>query len=178
MHWALGIALFVGTIIGMEAFAYAAHRWLMHGPGWFLHASHHRPRTGPFEWNDLYAAIFAVPSFVLLLGGVQLGWWPGWAWVGAGIAAYGAIYFGFHDVIVHKRLPHRYLPRSAYMKRIMQAHRLHHAVGTKEGTVSFGFLWAPKPEVLKAELQRRGNAGARQPGDPREAPLDNEGSRA
>ena len=171
MHWAIGIALFIGTVAGMELFAYAAHRWLMHGPGWFLHASHHRPRTGAFEWNDLYAAIFAVPSFVLILGGVQLGWWPGWAWIGAGIAAYGAIYFGFHDVIVHKRLPHRYLPRSAYMKRIMQAHRLHHAVGTKDGTVSFGFLWAPRPEVLKAELRRRGNAGACQPGDPRDAPL-------
>ena len=25
-----------------RAFAYVAHRWVMHGPGWFLHASHHR----------------------------------------------------------------------------------------------------------------------------------------
>ena len=62
---------------------------------------------GNWELNDLYAVIFAVPSFVLILGGVQLGWWPGCAWIGAGIAAYGAIYFGFHDVIVHRRLPHR-----------------------------------------------------------------------
>ena len=29
-----------------RAFAYVAHRWVMHGPGWFLHASHHRPRDG------------------------------------------------------------------------------------------------------------------------------------
>ena len=84
-------------------------------------------------------------------------------WVGAGIAGYGAIYFGFHDVIVHKRLNHRYLPKSDYMKRIIQAHRLHHVVETKEGTVSFGFLWAPKPEDLKAELKRRGHAGVRAP---------------
>ena len=163
MSWPVGIALFLATVIGMEAFAYAAHRWVMHGPGWFLHASHHRPRTGNWELNDLYAAIFAVPSFVLLLGGVQLGWWPGWAWIGAGIAAYGAIYFGFHDVIVHQRLPARLVPRSAYLRRIVQAHRLHHVVATRRGSVSFGFLVAPSPASLKAELKRRERRGVRQP---------------
>jgi len=66
-------------------------------------------------------------------------------------------------VIVHKRIDHRYVPRSDYMKRIVQAHRLHHVVETKEGNVSFGFLWAPKPEVLKAELKRRERAGVRAP---------------
>ena len=157
-----GLLLFLATVAVMEGVAYAAHRWIMHGWGWFLHASHHRPRTGNWEWNDLYAVIFAVPSFVLLLGGVQLGWWPGFTWIGAGIAAYGAIYFGFHDVIVHQRLPHRYVARSRYMKRIVQAHRLHHVVETKEGTVSFGFLIAPRAEALKAELARRGRKGIRQ----------------
>ena len=81
MNWAFGILLFLGTVIFMEGFAYAAHRWIMHGPGWFLHESHHRPRTGNWELNDLYAAIFAVPSFVMILGGVQLGWWPGFTFV-------------------------------------------------------------------------------------------------
>jgi beta-carotene 3-hydroxylase len=151
-----GILLFVGTIAVMEGFAYAAHRWVMHGPGWFLHKSHHVPRSGAFELNDLYAVLFAIPSIVLLLGGVQLGWWPGFAWIGAGIAAYGAIYFGFHDVIVHRRLPHSYVARSRYMKRIVQAHRLHHAVESKRGTVSFGFLWAPRAELLKRQLKARG----------------------
>jgi len=150
-----GILLFVGTVAAMEVFAWAAHRWVMHGPGWFLHASHHRPRTGMFERNDLYAVVFAIPSIVLLLGGVQLGWWPGCTWIGAGIAAYGAIYFGFHDVIVHRRLPHRYVARSSYMKRIVQAHRLHHAVESQHGAVSFGFLWAPRAETLKRRLRER-----------------------
>ena len=163
MSWPSGIAIFLATVLGMEGFAYVMHRWVMHGPGWFLHASHHRPRTGNWELNDLYAVIFAVPSIVLLLGGVQLGWWPGWAWIGAGIAAYGAIYFGFHDVIVHRRIATRYLPKSSYMKRIVQAHRLHHAIETKQGTVSFGFLWAPRPDALKAELKRRDRAGIRAP---------------
>lgn len=159
----LGLLTFVATILAMEGVAYVAHRWVMHGPGWFLHESHHRPRAGNWELNDLYAVIFAVPSFVLLLGGVQLGWAPWTTWVGAGIAGYGAIYFGFHDVIVHRRISTGYVPRSSYMKRIVQAHRLHHVVETREGTVSFGFLWAPKPEVLKAQLKDRGHAGVRAP---------------
>lgn len=158
-----GLLLFFLTVAGMEVFAYVMHRWVMHGPGWFLHESHHRPRTGRFELNDLYGAIFAIPSIVLIYGGVQGGWWEGYAWIGAGIAAYGAIYFGFHDIIVHERVRTRYLPKSSYMKRIVQAHRLHHVVNTKEGTVSFGFLVAPKPEDLKVELKRRGRAGVRAP---------------
>ena len=163
MSLLLGFLLFLATIAAMEGVAYAAHRWVMHGPGWFLHASHHRRRTGPFEANDWYAAIFAIPSIALLFVGVQLGWGASYVWVGAGIAAYGAIYFGFHDVIVHKRIAHRYVARSSYMKRIVQAHRLHHAVETREGTVSFGFLYAPPADVLKAELARRGREGVRAP---------------
>ena len=163
MHPALGLLLFLATVAAMEGIAYAAHRWVMHGPGWFLHASHHRPRPGLFEANDWYAVIFACPSILLLLAGVRLGWGAGYAWAGAGIAAYGAIYFGFHDVIVHRRVPHRYVPRWGYMKRIVQAHRLHHAIETKHGTVSYGFLVAPRPEALKAELARRGREGVRAP---------------
>jgi beta-carotene 3-hydroxylase len=157
------VLLFLATVAAMEGFAYVMHRCVMHGPGWILHASHHRPRTGMWELNDLYFVIFAAPSILLLLGGVQLGWGDWATVVGAGIAAYGAIYLGFHDIIVHRRVGHRYVPRSPYMKRIVQAHRLHHAVETKHGTVSFGFLVAPAPEALKAELARRGRQGVREP---------------
>ena len=148
-----GILQLVATIALMEGFAYVMHRWVMHGRlGWLLHASHHRPRAGWFELNDLYGVIFAAPSIVLLWGGVRGGWGAWAAWVGAGIAAYGAVYFGFHDVIVHRRVAHRLVPRSSYFKRIVQAHRLHHAVESREGTVSFGFIYAPPVEVLKAQL--------------------------
>ena len=163
MSGSSAMAAFPVTIVAMEGFAYAMHRWVMHGPGWILHASHHRPRTGRFEANDLYAIIFALPSILLLYGGVNLGW-GGWAiGVGAGIAGYGAVYFGFHDVIVHKRIAHRYVARSLYMKRIVQAHKLHHAAATKAGAVSFGFLWAPPAAALAEELARGGGKGVRRP---------------
>lgn len=153
MTWPMILMLFALTVAAMEGFAYTMHRWVMHGPGWFLHASHHRARTGWFEWNDLYGVIFALPSITLIWLGVRGGWGDPATTIGAGIAAYGAIYFGFHDWIVHQRLPHRIVPRSRYFKRIVQAHRLHHAVKSKHGAVSFGFLIAPPIERLKADLQ-------------------------
>lgn len=163
MNAEIGIPLFLSTLAVMEGVAYATHRWIMHGPGWFLHRSHHRPRHGRFEANDLYALIFALPSVLLLWGGVNAGWGSWAAWVGAGIAAYGAIYFGFHDVIVHRRIAHRIVPRSNYFRRIVQAHLLHHATESKEGAVSFGFLVAPRPEELKRRLAQSAAARLRAP---------------
>ncbi len=165
MSWSV-LIVFLATVIAMELFAYVMHRWVMHGPGWFLHASHHRERKGRFEANDLYAVIFALPSILLIHGGVNLGWGSWAVAVGAGIAAYGLIYFLFHDVIVHRRIAHRYVARSPYMKRIVQAHRLHHAVESRKGTVSFGFLYAPRPDLLAAQLGRQ-TEGLRSPGKSR-----------
>ena len=62
--------------------------------------------------------------------------------VGLGMTAYGAAYFGFHDVVVHHRLAHRYHAKSRYMQRIIRAHLVHHKTTTKEGATSFGFLYA------------------------------------
>jgi beta-carotene 3-hydroxylase len=41
----------------MEMWARFAHKKLWHDyePGWALHKSHHEPRTGPFEANDIFA---------------------------------------------------------------------------------------------------------------------------
>ena len=50
--WA-ALSLFLVTVALMEGFAYVMHRWVMHGPGWFLHESHHRARHGNWELNDL-----------------------------------------------------------------------------------------------------------------------------
>lgn len=163
MHAVILALIFVATLAAMELFAYATHRWVMHGPGWFLHASHHRVRTGSFEWNDLYGVIFAVPSIVMIWLGVRGGWGDWATAVGAGIAGYGAIYFGFHDWVVHRRLPHRIVPRSNYFKRIVQAHRLHHVVESKHGAVSYGFLVAPPINVLNQQLRDLDGARLRQP---------------
>lgn len=154
----LDIAIFVALVLGafafMEGFAWFTHKYVMHGFMWVWHKSHHEPREGAFELNDLFAVVFASPAIVSIWLGVNtsLTWMLP---VGIGITAYGAVYFLFHDGLVHRRWP---MPKakSAYWKRLIQAHRFHHAVNTKDGCVSFGFLMAPPVRVLKAQLKARG----------------------
>ena len=147
-----GILVALATVILMEGIAWSAHRWLMHGPLWCLHKSHHEPRTGRFEKNDWFGVMGAAAAIALFHIGVTLGKGDAFTWIAIGVTIYGAIYFGFHDIIVHRRIKTGYVPRSAYMKRIVQAHRLHHAVHSKEGAVSFGFIYAPPVSVLKRQL--------------------------
>ncbi|PWZ08277.1 Beta-carotene hydroxylase 1, chloroplastic [Zea mays] len=43
-----------------------AHQALWHASLWHMHESHHRPREGPFELNDVFAIVNAVPAISLL----------------------------------------------------------------------------------------------------------------
>jgi len=135
-------ALFLLTFIGMEGFAYLVHRHVMHGGLWVLHESHHRPRQSAwFERNDLFGIFFAIPSILLIYAGTHGR--PAALAIGLGMTAYGFAYFVFHDVIVHRRVRHAWVPKSAYMRRIVRAHLVHHKTLTREGAASFGFLYAP-----------------------------------
>ncbi|MHC8306266.1 sterol desaturase family protein [Pseudomonas sp. PB3P13] len=154
--------VFFTTLIGMEVFAFFAHKYVMHGFGWGWHRSHHEPRTGWFEKNDLYAAVFAAFAIVLIALGTQ-GLHP-LEWIGAGMTAYGFLYFLVHDGLVHKRWPLKFVPRSGYLKRLYQAHLMHHAVSGKDRCVSFGFLFAPSTARLRAQL-RKLHAGPLHKGD-------------
>jgi beta-carotene 3-hydroxylase len=69
------------------------------------------------------------------------------------MTAYGACYFGFHDVIVHRRLPLRFRPQRGYLRRIFLAHMIHHRTQDKHGALSFGFLYAPPYEKLMAKVR-------------------------
>ncbi len=149
----ISITLFVGTVVAMEGVAYLMHRFLMHGPLWFLHESHHVRDKGRFELNDLFGVFFAIPSIILIWFGTH--GQPHLLPVGLGMTAYGAIYFGFHDVIVHRRIPHRLKFGNAYLQRIVKAHRIHHATRSKDGAVSFGFVYAPPIDKLKAAVGKR-----------------------
>ncbi len=150
----ISLALFLGAFAFMEGFAWFTHKYVMHGFMWVWHKSHHEPREGAFELNDLFAVVFAAPAIVAIWLGVNTALWQMLP-VGLGITAYGAVYFLFHDGLVHKRFPMP-RPRSEYWKRLIQAHRFHHAVHSKEGCVSFGFLLAPPVRTLKEELKARG----------------------
>lgn len=157
--WYFGLIVFVATVLVMEVVAIVSHKYVMHGFLWSLHQSHHSPRHGRFEKNDWFGVMGAVPSIFLIFAGVELGWGTLFTWIGVGIAGYGAIYFLFHDIIVHRRIETGYIPRSNYMKRVVQAHRLHHVVESKDGTVSFGFIYAPSIQALKTQLAENARTG-------------------
>ena len=61
---------------------------------------------------------------------------------------------------MHKRYRTPLNAKSRFWKRLIQAHRIHHAVTTKQGCVSFGFLFAMPVRKLKAQLAEA-QAGAK-----------------
>jgi len=144
------LAIFFVAYAGMEGFAWVTHRYVMHGALWCWHRSHHEPRRGVFELNDLFAVVFASPAIVCIWLGFNVSSW--WLPLGLGITAYGATYFLFHDGLVHRRFPVPLDGRTGFWRSRLQAHRIHHAVTTKQGCVSFGFLWVRPARQLKAQL--------------------------
>jgi beta-carotene 3-hydroxylase len=145
----------IATVVAMEVLAYATHRWIMHGPlGWGWHRSHHEETEGVFETNDLYAVVFTILSGALITFGIA-GIWP-LRQIGLGLMIYGVLYFIVHDGLVHQRWPFRWVPKRGYLKRLVQAHKMHHAIEGREGCVSFGFLYAPPVHHLKGRLRRNG----------------------
>lgn len=149
----LGFCLMLATAVATEAVAWTVHRYIMHGWGWGWHRSHHRPRDGVFEKNDLYAVVFtALALGFILAGSAHHG--P-FYWMGLGATLYGVLYFILHDGLVHHRWPFRFTPTHPYIKRLVQAHHLHHAVHEREGAVSFGFLYAPPVRDLRHKLREK-----------------------
>eukprot|EP01111_Echinosteliopsis_oligospora_P000339 TRINITY_DN10335_c0_g1_i1.p1 TRINITY_DN10335_c0_g1~~TRINITY_DN10335_c0_g1_i1.p1 ORF type:complete len:168 (+),score=11.83 TRINITY_DN10335_c0_g1_i1:114-617(+) len=150
----INTAIIISTAVFMEAFATISHKYVMHGCewGWSWHQTHHLPRPGWFEQNDLYAVFFVILSISAIYLGVFADLWP-LQWIGIGVTLYGMLYFIVHDGLVHKRWPFHYVPRTGYLNRLYMAHRLHHAVKDRDGSVSFGFLYAPPLSALSAEFR-------------------------
>lgn len=152
----------LATVLAMEMVAWSSHKYIMHGFGWGWHRDHHERHDGFFEKNDLYAVVGAAMSISAFAAGSPLimgprAWWPG-TWIGLGVLVYGIIYTLIHDGLVHQRW-FRWVPKRGYAKRLVQAHKLHHATVGKEGGVSFGFVFARDPAVLKRELKAQRERG-------------------
>ncbi|MEM6414186.1 MAG: sterol desaturase family protein [Pseudomonadota bacterium] len=144
-------ALIIAFVFVMEGVAWVMHKYLMHGVLWSVHKTHHEPRTGPFEFNDIFGVVFALPSVALIYYGYRYS--DPMLAAGIGILLYGVIYFFFHDILVHERINIGLRPKKGYLARVRQAHHLHHAVKSKDGCVSFGFIFAPSPQRLKQMLK-------------------------
>ena len=90
------------SFLGMEAAAWLAHKYIMHGFLWHIHEDHHRGGYTPFQKNDAFFLIFAIPSWLCIMLGSMNGA-PLVVAIGFGILLYGFTYFIVHDVIIHQR---------------------------------------------------------------------------
>ncbi|CAN6290847.1 unnamed protein product [Urochloa humidicola] len=156
------LALSVGAAVGMEFWARWAHRALWHASLWHMHESHHRPRDGPFELNDVFAIVNAVPAMSLLAYGFfNRGLLPGLCFgAGLGITLFGMAYMFVHDGLVHRRFPVGPIENVPYFRRVAAAHQIHH-MDQFQG-VPYGLFLGPKElkevggtEELEKEIKKR-----------------------
>ncbi|KAK9202882.1 hypothetical protein WN943_013135 [Citrus x changshan-huyou] len=137
-------ALSVGAAVGMEFWARWAHRALWHASLWHMHKSHHQPRDGPFELNDIFAVINAVPAIALLsYGFFHKGIVPGLCFgAGLGITVFGMAYMFVHDGLVHRRFPVGPIAHVPYLRKVAAAHQLHHS--EKFNGLPYGLFLGPQ----------------------------------
>lgn len=139
MEWYFATLLVIAAFLFMEFVAWFSHKYVMHGFLWVLHKDHHVRDGRRFEWNDVFAIIFALPSFMFIYTGIEAGFdWK--FFIGAGIALYGLAYFLFHDVLVHGRLPLLKKLSNRYLRATITAHLDHHK---PRAHYNYGFLVAP-----------------------------------
>ena len=158
MHVVYYILILTGTFVAMEAVTWLTHRFVMHGFLWYLHRDHHQIEPGFFEKNDLFAFIFAVPSFLMIYFGTYHDMWWLQA-IGFGVMAYGFAYFLVHDVIIHQRFKWFSRSNNTYVRAIRWAHKMHHKHLGKQHGESFGFLFVHRKYWQKVRRDKKLMAG-------------------
>jgi beta-carotene 3-hydroxylase len=151
----IAILIILGTLAGMELISWALHKYLFHGPLWFIHQTHHQQKHGLFEWNDIFSLLFGSVAVALM--------WFGHLnfdfrfWIGAGISIYGLIYFVFHDWFIHQRLK-PFKTNNSYLIGIRRAHKIHHKSLHKNDAEEFGLLLASKKYFKLASKSNKNDA--------------------
>jgi len=111
-----------------------------------MHRSHHEKSKSFFEWNDLFAVLFAATSLYLMyIDQDNLGYR---FFVGLGITLYGLIYFVIHDWFVHRRFK-TFKSNNAYLQAVRKAHKIHHKNRGKEKGKAFGLLFVRRAVLKK-----------------------------
>ena len=147
----INVVIVLVTFVLMEAVAWLSHKYLMHGFLWFFHEDHHQHNTNldPFERNDFFFLLFALPGIVLIFLGVHD--FSFLFFIGLGISIYGFAYFLIHDVFIHRRLKWLRNIDSPYFRAIRRAHKVHHKHFNKEDGECFGMLFVPFKYFKKTE---------------------------
>jgi beta-carotene 3-hydroxylase len=154
MNGFLFILIILATFFIMEGITWLTHRYVMHGFLWYLHEDHHRPGKHFFEKNDAFFLIFAVPSWLCIMLGLQKH--TDWvAAIGFGIALYGLGYFLVHEVIIHQRIKWFTRSNNTYIRSIRWAHKMHHKHLDKQDGESFGMLLVAKKYRDKVRNEKK-----------------------
>lgn len=156
MHWLLFIAIILITFFLMEGITWLTHRYVMHGFLWYLHQDHHQKCPGFFEKNDAFFLIFAIPSWLCIMLGLQ-NQLSSVAAIGFGIAMYGLAYFVVHEVIIHQRFKWFSRSNNTYIRTIRWAHKMHHKHLDKYQGESFGMLLVAKKYWQKVKADNLKN---------------------
>ena len=144
----MDIVLWILTLFGAFFFteftAWFNHKYIMHGPLWFLHKDHHnKDHKSWFERNDSFFIIYALLSFMFAYLWGEKGFYLGLP-IAIGIGLYGLAYFIVHDVFIHQRFKLFRNINNKYAKGLRRAHKIHHKNINKEGGECFGMLYIPK----------------------------------
>jgi len=147
MWWQFALTTLV--VFGlMEGVTWLTHKYVMHGFLWYLHEDHHQPGYNTiFEKNDAFFLIFATPSIILSVMGLN----PlnHLFFIGLGIFLYGMAYFFIHEVIIHQRIKWFTNTKNNYFLALRKAHKAHHKHLDKEDGECFGMLLVPKKYFRK-----------------------------
>ena len=144
----MDIVIWIVTLIGAFCFteftAWFIHKYIMHGPLWFLHKDHHKKdHESWFERNDSFFIIYALLSFMFFYLWGEKGFYLGLP-IAIGIALYGLAYFIVHDIFIHQRFKLFRNINNKYARGVRRAHKIHHKKINKEGGECFGMLYVPK----------------------------------
>jgi beta-carotene 3-hydroxylase len=126
----------------MEFMAWFIHKYVMHTFAWTIHRDHHQPTENFFQRNDMFAIIFAIPSWLNMQLGVMAGF-DFRFYIGLGILFYGIAYTVVHEVIIHNRWGNRDKIKNRYLQGLARAHFAHHKHKEKEDGECFGMLIVP-----------------------------------
>jgi beta-carotene 3-hydroxylase len=136
------LSIILITTLSVEIISWTLHKYVFHGPLWFIHKTHHaRTLHSTLELNDIFSLIFTLISIVL----IYIGWFTPSSIhlaIGFGITLYGLIYFIVHDGLIHKRYPFWNMKASnAYLTQIQRAHQRHHKYPDKSPSEEFGLFF-------------------------------------
>ncbi len=152
--------LIVLAFLLMEPLTYLAHKHVMHGTGWTLHASHHRPKETVVELNDLFPLFFAVITMVAFLVGTQIAGYSYLVPIGVGVTLYGLAYSFVHDVYIHQRFFQ--VSKVDLLEPLKQAHILHHMFNGEP----YGMLIPLVPKNIRSKGEQLFSSQGADPYDP------------